>query len=124
YALGAFLSPFLQRYHGLTVSQAGRVSAYGYACGGLGIFLGGWACDRIVRRRVGGRLEISAAALTLSLIFLFLAFRAPAGDIVGFGAGFLPSLFFLYVYYAGVYATIQDIVEPALRGTAMAVYFF
>jgi len=30
----------------------------------------------------------------------------------------------MYVYYATVYATIQDIIEPSLRGTAMALYFF
>ncbi len=30
----------------------------------------------------------------------------------------------MYVYYAGVYAAIQDVVEPKLRGTAMALYFF
>jgi MFS family permease len=29
-----------------------------------------------------------------------------------------------YVYYAAVYATIQDLVPPTLRGTAMALYFF
>jgi MFS family permease len=29
----------------------------------------------------------------------------------------------MYAYYATVYSTIQDIVEPALRGTAMALYF-
>src|SRR5262249_17374176 len=29
----------------------------------------------------------------------------------------------LYVYYPGVYPAIQDVVEPSLRGTAMAVYF-
>jgi MFS family permease len=29
----------------------------------------------------------------------------------------------MYAYYSTVYSTIQDIVEPALRGTAMALYF-
>jgi MFS family permease len=29
----------------------------------------------------------------------------------------------MYAYYATVYSTIQDIVEPALRGTAMSLYF-
>jgi MFS family permease len=29
----------------------------------------------------------------------------------------------LYAYYGTVYATIQDIVEPASRGVAMAIYF-
>jgi len=30
----------------------------------------------------------------------------------------------MFVYYSGVYAAIQDVVEPVLRGTAMALYFF
>ena len=30
----------------------------------------------------------------------------------------------MYFYYSTVYSTIQDITEPASRGTAMAVYFF
>jgi MFS family permease len=29
----------------------------------------------------------------------------------------------LYAYYGTVYATIQDIIEPPLRGMAMAIYF-
>ena len=29
----------------------------------------------------------------------------------------------LYFYYGTVYATIQDIIEPSLRGMAMAIYF-
>ena len=34
------------------------------------------------------------------------------------------GLMLSYVYYSGVYAAVQDVVEPSLRGTAMAVYFF
>jgi MFS family permease len=30
----------------------------------------------------------------------------------------------MYVYYASVYAALQDVVAPSLRGTAMALYFF
>ena len=30
----------------------------------------------------------------------------------------------MYVYYAATYSTIQDLVEPSLRGMAMAIYFF
>jgi MFS family permease len=29
-----------------------------------------------------------------------------------------------YVYYSTVYSCVQDIIEPASRGTAMALYFF
>jgi MFS family permease len=57
-------------------------------------------------------------------IFLGLALGRPRGDYLGFAAWLLPGCLCLYFYYAAVYATIQDIVEPTLRGTAMAVYFF
>jgi len=30
----------------------------------------------------------------------------------------------MYSYYSTVYSTIQDVIEPGLRGTAMALYFF
>jgi MFS family permease len=30
----------------------------------------------------------------------------------------------MFAYYSTVYSTIHDVVEPALRGTAMALYFF
>jgi MFS family permease len=30
----------------------------------------------------------------------------------------------MYGYYSTVYSTIQDVIEPSLRGTAMALYFF
>jgi MFS family permease len=53
-----------------------------------------------------------------------LALQQPPKAFWGFAAWMLPGCMFLYVYYSGVYATIQDIVEPALRGTAMAMYFF
>jgi MFS family permease len=29
----------------------------------------------------------------------------------------------MYVYYSTTYSTIQDLVEPSLRGIAMAIYF-
>jgi MFS family permease len=30
----------------------------------------------------------------------------------------------MYFYYGNIYATIADLVDPGMRGTAMAVYFF
>jgi MFS family permease len=30
----------------------------------------------------------------------------------------------MYVYYSTIYSAIQDVIEPSLRGTAMALYFF
>ena len=123
YALGAFLTPFLQRYHRLTIQQAGWVSGAAYLCGGIGLFLGGWACDRLVRRRAAGRLELTALASAAATACLVLALGQPPDSAGRFAAWLLPGCLFLYVYYSGVYATIQDVMEPALRGTAMALYF-
>jgi MFS family permease len=124
YALGQFLSPFLQRYHGLTTGGAGFVSGLVYCVGGLGIYLGGWACDWIVGRRISGRLEVSMLALAVATPCIFFALLQDWRSPWTFTVWMLPGGLLLYVYYSGVYATIQDIVEPALRGTAMAVYFF
>jgi MFS family permease len=89
----------------------------------VGLFVGGWACDRVVRRRVAGRLELTALASAAATACLALALGQPPDAVVGFATWLLPGCLFLYVYYSGVYATIQDVMEPALRGTAMATYF-
>ncbi|HXG09688.1 MAG TPA: MFS transporter [Gemmataceae bacterium] len=125
YAFGHFLVSLLERYHGQTTREAGWIAGVVYGCfGGLGILWGGWLCDWAVRRRVSGRLEVATLALLVATPCLFLALRQPPGYVWAFAAWLLPACTLLYFYYAGVYATIQDIVEPSLRGTAMALYFF
>src|SRR5437899_1716778 len=124
YAIGTFLAPFLQRHHELTTKQAGYFSAAVYGVGGMGIFLGGWASDWVVRRRVAGRLEVSVLSALIATPCVFFALQQPARHVWAFAAWMVPAFMLLYVYYSGVYAAIQDIIEPELRGTAMAVYFF
>ncbi len=123
YALGQFLSPYLQRYHGLSTGDAGKLSAVLYGFGGMGILIGGWACDRAVRYRISGRLELSAVALAVTVPCAVLALGQAPGNPWACLAWFLPCFTLYYMYYSGVYATIQDIIEPSLRGTAMALYF-
>jgi MFS family permease len=90
----------------------------------LGIFLGGWAADALVRRRASGRMEVATLALLLGAPCSFLALNQPAGELWAFALWMLPACMMFYVYYPAVYATVQDVIEPSLRGTAMAVYFF
>ena len=33
------------------------------------------------------------------------------------------GVFLAYFYYSAVYAAIQDVVQPSLRATAVAIYF-
>jgi MFS family permease len=85
---------------------------------------GGWGADRLIRRREDGRMLVAAAALFVSAPASLLALLAPSGAIWTFMLFQALSSMMMYVYYATVYSTIHDIIEPALRGTAMALYFF
>jgi MFS family permease len=69
-------------------------------------------------------LELAALAAAVAAPCIWLALGQQAGSVWAFAAWMLPGCMLLYVYYSGVYAAIQDVVEPALRGTAMSVYFF
>ena len=124
YAISSFLSPFLMRYHGTSLREAGLVSMMVYGVGGgLGLLLGGMAADAAVRRRADGRMLVAAGAILGSVPLLFLGLGRPRGDVAGFALLAGASIVLMYVYYPAVYAGIQDVVGPRLRGTAMALYF-
>lgn len=124
YALGAFLGAFLVRYHGVTLSQAGFVTLWVYGLSGIfGLVVGGILADAIYRRRKDGRLLIGTAAIVICTPLMYLSLLRPAGDVLGFALLMGSGVGIMFAYYSTVYATIQDIVEPALRGTAMSLYF-
>jgi MFS family permease len=124
YALGAFLASFLIRYHGVTLSRAGLISMLVYGLSGIvGLVGGGIAADAIYKKRKDGRLLVATAAIAICAPFMYLSLARPAGDVLGFALLMGAGVGVMYAYYATVYSTIQDIVEPALRGTAMALYF-
>jgi MFS family permease len=123
YALGTFLASFLKRYHGVSLERAGQLSGLVYGFGALGIFAAGWLGDRAFRRGVSGRLHVAWVGLAAAVPCLLLALAAPAGEVWLCAVWLLPACMLLYAYYGTVYATIQDIIEPPLRGMAMAIYF-
>lgn len=124
YALGAFLASFLIRYHGVSLAQAGLISMAVYGLSGIfGLFVGGVAADALYKTRRDGRLIVATVATVICAPFMFLALMRPAGDVTGFALLMGTGVGVMYAYYATVYSTIQDIVEPSLRGTAMALYF-
>jgi MFS family permease len=125
YAVNAFLPAFLGRYHGMDLRQANTIAAVVLgAVGVAGLLGGGWAADKISKTRPNGRLLLATAALLVSTPLVYLALDRPKGDLLSFmplmGVGWM----LIYVYYATVYSAIQDVVEPGLRATAMALYFF
>jgi predicted MFS family arabinose efflux permease len=114
YAFGQFLASFLIRYHHVSVRSAGYVVMVVYGLSGIfGLVGGGMLADRLYVKRVDGRL----------LVFMYLALLRPGGAVLGFSVLMGVGCGVMYAYYSTVYSTIQDVVEPALRGTGMALYF-
>ena len=125
YAINAFQTPYLQRFHELGLREANAVSAIVLgAVGVVGLLVGGWASDRLALRRSDGRLLLAGFTMLAAVPCVFLALAQPAGAIAAFMIPMGIGIALTFVYYATVYAAIQDVVEPRLRGTAVALYFF
>jgi predicted MFS family arabinose efflux permease len=125
YALGSFVAPFLVRYHHMSFLKAGWVAACVYGFSGIvGLTGGGYLADRLYARRVDGRLIVGTASIVICAPLMFLALMRPGGDVLGFALLMGAGTGVMFAYYSTVYSTIQDVVEPSLRGTAMALYFF
>jgi len=119
YSFSTFLPSFLTRYHGMSVALAGVWSGVGSGVAGvLGAAAAGLWGDR-----VGNRLWMAACASLVAAVPVFAALGVPAGNaglavwlaMAGYGL--------LQMYYGLVYAAIQDVVGPAMRGRAMSLYF-
>jgi MFS family permease len=124
YALATFIASLLMRYHGASIETAGYMSGLAYGVGALGLFAAGWMGDGAFRTRgPSGRLTVAWVGLAAAIPCLLFALAASPGELWLCVAGLLPGCLLLYTYYGTVYATIQDIVEPASRGVAMAIYF-
>src|SRR5205085_5153991 len=124
YAIGTFLPAFFGRIHHMNVARAGITTGVVYAIGGLlgGTVAGVWG-DYIVKRSASGRMTTAALAALAAAPLAYYGIHQSFGAI----AVAIPLLTLAYgllnMYYGLVYASIQDIVAPALRGTSMAIYF-
>lgn len=139
YAIGVFLPAFFGRIHHMNVSQAGLTMGVVYTVGGVvgGVVAGAWG-DHVARRSANGRMLIAAGAALAAAPFAYFGIRiSPDWQIiVGNFADkshlwtiplalllLTPAYGLLNMYYGLVYASIQDIVPPALRATSMSIYF-
>ena len=122
YAFAAFLPAFLSRVHRLSLAGSGIATGVVNAAGGtLGFVIASRLGDRIIQTRSNGRLLSAAATSLIAAPFAWLGISAAsvsaAIPLIAMAYGLLSS------YYGLVYSAIQDIVAPALRGRAMAIYF-
>ena len=124
YAIGTFLPAFLGRIHHLNVARAGIATGMIYMIGGVaGGTIGGFWGDTIVRRGAHQRMLAAAIGALAAAPFAYFGIRQGLGALMPAVIFLTVSYGLLNMYYGLVYASIQEIAAPALRGTAMAVYF-
>ena len=132
YGLSAFSGSLYLRTH--AVELAGMAADAGMAptallgivlglivgiMGGLGTFAGGFLADRIARGNIVNYVLFCAVALTLAAPLF--AGAALAGSLVASFALFGGALFCQTLSYGPVYAAIQTVAEPRMRGMAVAL---
>jgi MFS family permease len=123
YSFSYFLPAFLTRFHGLPVGKAGLWTGLGSGAAGiLGAALVAFRGDRAAGGRPGGRMGLAAAAAALAVPPMALAIHVPAGHALRALGLAMAAYALLQTYYGLVYAALQDVVGPGLRGTAMSVY--
>jgi MFS family permease len=91
--------------------------------GAVGLLGGGWLADKMSEKRRNGRLLLAACSMAIAAPCIFLALNQPKGAVTAFMLLMMMGTTTMYVYYATVYAAIQDVIDPRLRGTAVAIYF-
>ncbi|HXN25148.1 MAG TPA: MFS transporter [Candidatus Dormibacteraeota bacterium] len=124
YAIGTFLPAFLSRYHALDLKEANAITAIVFGLVGVpGLLLGGWVADYAGRHQLNGRLLVTSISSLIAAPCIYLALGRPSGQIATFSLLMGTGCMLAFVYYAAVYAAIQDVVPPTLRSTAMAIYF-
>jgi MFS family permease len=124
YAIGSFIAPLIIRYHRVDIAEAGLYSMVVYGFSGIpGLIFGGVLADYLTKRWPGGRMLLSAAMFAIAVPLTYLAVAAGPGEPMAFSIPMSLGVAAMYVYYSTTYSTIQDLVEPSLRGIAMATYF-
>ena len=124
YALSAFITPYMMRFHGLNIQEANFRSMIIYGFVSLpGLLLGGVLGDFAKSKRKNGALLVVSISTLVSIPFFFFALQAESGNINIFLILMGVSVAMMYFYYSIVYSTIADISKPEMRGSAMAIYF-
>lgn len=124
YAGNGFLVPMIQRYFGLELTAAAVTTGFIVGVTGLvGLTAGGWVADKVYQRSERGRLVFGAGSLVVAAIATTAGLASGRESVTLFASLFGLGWLAQYSYYTSVYPAIQDVVEPRLRATAIALYF-
>jgi len=123
YGLGAWIPAFFVRIHHLTPGELGLWMSWITAIGGvLGSFSGGVIADRWGRSQPQARAYVSMIGTLLAIPFN--AASVLLADHRLALLSFLPATVFGTLWFGPAASIVQDLVPPAMRATASAVFIF
>lgn len=124
YSIATFLVPLLQRYFGLSLSQAGTGAGLVTGVAGLiGLLLAGPIADRARRRSSAARLSVGAIGMAVAAPFAFAAFGLPPSSAVMFILLLSCASVLLNMVQPVALPAVSEIVAARLRASAVAIYF-
>src|SRR5262249_51569124 len=118
YGFATFLAAFMTRYHGWTIARAGVWVGIGTGVSGIA----GALSSAAIGDRVRSKLQLAAVVSLVASVPLFAAFSMSQGEAAAALVLAMLGYGMLQMYYGLVYASIQDMVAPEVRATAMATY--
>jgi MFS family permease len=123
YGLGAWIPAFFVRIHHMTPGELGLWMSWITAIGGvLGSFTGGTIADRWVRSQPRARAYVSMIGALLAIPFLILTVLLTDRRLALLS--FLPANVFGTLWFGPAASIVQDLVPPAMRAVASAVFIF
>src|SRR5262249_40895437 len=123
YGLGAWIPAFFVRIHHMTPGELGLWMSWITAIGGvLGSFSGGVIADRWGRSQPRARAYISMIGTLLAIPFTVATVLLADHRLALLS--FLPATVFGTLWFGPAASIVQDLVPPAMRATASAVFLF
>jgi MFS family permease len=123
YGLAFWLPQFLARSFGMSLTGLSLYySGIAFFGGVLGIWMGGYLGDRLGRTSKAAYALVPAGAFVLSIPF-YAAGMLSTSPALAFFVFLIPSALGL-VWLGPVITSIQQLVPPAMRATASAVFLF
>ena len=110
---------FFERYD-MNLEQAGRTSTLTAQLGTVvGLFTGGALADRLARRWMSGRFLVQIGGLLLAVPAVFVIATAESKSVI-VAALFVQGVG-TWLYFANLWTTTFDVVDPATRSTAVGL---
>lgn len=123
YGLAAWIPAFFIRIHHMTPGQLGLWMSWITALGGvIGAFSGGVLADRWGRTHPRARVYVSLSGALLSIPFNVASVML--ADYRLALLSFLPATIAATLWFGPATSIVQDLVPPAMRATASAVFIF